>query len=85
TLETPTISVGAEVTSGKVVNATCEVSYSCPSDPLHITWNHNGTRSNEKSNILTFTPSREDHNKNLSCSVSFKGKTVTGYTMLKVK
>ncbi len=96
TPETPSISVEDEVTSGKLVTATCAVSHSCPSDLPRVTWSHDGTQSSPSqpqnhgqwkltSYSLTFTPSREDHNKRLSCSAEFKGKTVTGYTTLKVK
>ncbi|CAM4555573.1 unnamed protein product [Leuciscus chuanchicus] len=94
--EQPTVSVKDEVTSGNPVTATCTVFHSCPSDLPDITWSHDGDRSSPSqpqshgewkvtSYNLTFTPSREDHNKNLSCSAKFSGKTVTGYKMLKVK
>ncbi|KAI2656423.1 Myelin-associated glycoprotein [Labeo rohita] len=91
TAENPTVFVEEEATSGKPVTATCNVSHSCPSEPPRVTWSHNGTRSspsqtqNSTSYSLTFTPSREDHNKILTCSAEFKGKTVTGYKTLKVK
>ncbi len=96
TPENPTVSVEEEVTSGKPVTATCDVSHSCLSDLPRITWSHAGTHSSPSqpqnhgqwkltSYSLTFTPSREDHNKRLSCSAEFKGKTVTDYKTLKVK
>uniref|UniRef100_A0A8C1XDA4 Si:dkey-238d18.5 n=1 Tax=Cyprinus carpio TaxID=7962 RepID=A0A8C1XDA4_CYPCA len=85
-----------EVTSGKPVTATCAVSHSCPSDLPKVTWSHHGKQSSPSqpqnhgqwkltSYNLTFTPSREDHNKHLSCTAEFKGKTLTGYKTLKVK
>ncbi|XP_059389714.1 myelin-associated glycoprotein-like [Carassius carassius] len=95
TTEIP-ISVEEEVTSVKPVTATCAVYHSCPSNLPRVTWNHNGTHSSRSQPqipgqlrltfyTLTFTPSREDHNKDLSCSAAFKGKTVTNYTTLNVK
>ncbi|XP_067307726.1 myelin-associated glycoprotein isoform X2 [Pseudorasbora parva] len=92
----PTVSVNNEITSGISVTATCSVFHSCPSDLPRVTWSHGGEQSSRSepqddnqwkltSYSLTFTPSREDHNKNLSCSAEFSGKTVTGYTVLKVK
>ncbi|XP_077063943.1 myelin-associated glycoprotein [Siphateles boraxobius] len=94
--EQPTVSVKDEVTSGKSVIATCTVLHSCPSDLPRITWSHDGSPSSPSqpqsqgqwkvtSYNLTFTPSREDHNTNLSCSADFRGKTVTGYKKLNVK
>ncbi len=96
TPENPNVSVEEEVTSGKPVTATCALSHLCPSDLPRVTWSQDGTQSSPShpqnhgqlkltSYNLTFTPSREDHNKRLSCSAEFKGKTVTGYKMLKVK
>ncbi|XP_016325830.1 myelin-associated glycoprotein-like [Sinocyclocheilus anshuiensis] len=96
TPENPTVSVEEEVTSVKQVTATCAVSHSCPSDLPRVSWSHDGSHSSPSqpqnhgqwkltSYSLTFTPSREDNNKRLSCSAEFKGKTVTGYKTLKVK
>uniref|UniRef100_A0A8C1Z593 Ig-like domain-containing protein n=1 Tax=Cyprinus carpio TaxID=7962 RepID=A0A8C1Z593_CYPCA len=96
TPENPNVSVEEEVTSGKPVTATCAVSHSCPSDLPKVTWSHDGKQSSPSqpqnhgqwkltSYSLTFTPSREDHNKHLSCTAEFKGKTVTDYKTLKVK
>ncbi|KAK9962505.1 hypothetical protein ABG768_007863 [Culter alburnus] len=94
--EQPTVSVKDEVTSGNLVVATCTVLHSCPSDLPRVTWNHNGKPSNPSqpqnhgqwkltSYNLTFTPSREDHDKKLSCSAEFREKTVTGFKRLEVK
>uniref|UniRef100_A0A672LSD1 Si:dkey-238d18.5 n=1 Tax=Sinocyclocheilus grahami TaxID=75366 RepID=A0A672LSD1_SINGR len=94
TPEIPTVSVEEEMTSGKPVTATCAVSHSCPSDLPRVTWNYDGTHSSLSqpqnpsqlkltSYTLTFTPSREDHNKHLSCSAEFEVKTVTDYKTLK--
>uniref|UniRef100_A0A8C1ZCF6 Si:dkey-238d18.5 n=1 Tax=Cyprinus carpio TaxID=7962 RepID=A0A8C1ZCF6_CYPCA len=96
TPEIPVVSVEEEVTSVKPVTATCAVFHSCPSDLPRVSWNHNGTHSSlsQPQNpghlrltlyTLTFTPSREDHNKHLSCSAEYKVKTVTNYKTLKVK
>uniref|UniRef100_A0A8C1GB28 Si:dkey-238d18.5 n=1 Tax=Cyprinus carpio TaxID=7962 RepID=A0A8C1GB28_CYPCA len=96
TPENPNVSVEEEVTSGKPVTATCAVSHSCPSDLPKVTWSHDGKQSSPSqpqnhgqwkltSYSLTFTPSREDHNKHLSCTAEFKGKTLTDYKTLKVK
>ncbi|XP_039527102.1 sialic acid-binding Ig-like lectin 14 isoform X2 [Pimephales promelas] len=94
--EKPTVSVKDEVTSGDSVTATCTVLHSCPSDLPRVTWSHVGSHSSlsqpqshdqwkVESYNLTFTPSSKDHDKNLSCSAEFRGKTVTGYKRLKVK
>ncbi|XP_058655136.1 myelin-associated glycoprotein-like isoform X2 [Onychostoma macrolepis] len=96
TPDNPTVSVEEEVTSGKLVTATCDVFHSCPSDLPNVTWSHAGTHSSSSqpqnhgqwkltSYSLTFTPSREDNNKHLNCSAEFKGKTVIGYKTLTVK
>ncbi|XP_056613206.1 B-cell receptor CD22-like isoform X2 [Triplophysa dalaica] len=94
--EVPRISVEGEVTSQKEVTATCVVSHSCPSDPPHLIWSHKGTTTSDSqpqedgqlklTSYLTFTPSREDHNKLLSCSAVFPpSKTVSNNKKLKVK
>ncbi|XP_065136662.1 myelin-associated glycoprotein-like isoform X2 [Paramisgurnus dabryanus] len=94
--EQPIISVNEEVMSQKEKTATCMVSHSCPSDPPQITWNHEGTHTSQSqpqdhgqwrlTSSLTFTPSREDHNKPLNCSAEFSGgKKVTSSKTLKVK
>ncbi|XP_056613321.1 myelin-associated glycoprotein-like isoform X1 [Triplophysa dalaica] len=92
----PTISVDKEVTSQKEVTATCAVSHSCPPDPPRLTWSHKGTTKSPSqaqedgqwklTSSLTFTPSREDHNKPLNCSAEFTpAKTVSNNKKLKVK
>nr|XP_055053159.1 myelin-associated glycoprotein-like [Misgurnus anguillicaudatus] len=94
--EQPTISVKEEVMSQREVTATCIVSYSCLSDSPRLMWSHEGRlMSNSQSqdhsqwrltSNLTFTPSREDHNKPLICSAEFStGKKVTSTKTLKVK
>ncbi|XP_056613234.1 myelin-associated glycoprotein-like isoform X2 [Triplophysa dalaica] len=94
--EVPRISVDEEVTSQKEVTATCVVSHSCPSDPPRLTWSHKGKTTSDSqpkedaqlklTSSLTFTPSREDHNKPLSCSAEFTpAKTVSNNKKLKVK
>ncbi|XP_043115763.1 myelin-associated glycoprotein-like [Puntigrus tetrazona] len=92
----PSVSVEEEVTSGKRVTATCAVYHSCPSNLPRVTWSHDGTHSRSSQPQhhgqwlityynLTFTPSREDHEKQLSCSAQFEVKTVTGNRTLNVK
>ncbi|XP_065136677.1 myelin-associated glycoprotein-like [Paramisgurnus dabryanus] len=91
----PIISLDEEVMSQKETTATCIVSHSCPSDLPQLTWSHKGMLSHSQSqdhgqwNItssLTFTPSREDHNKSLICSAEFSGgNKVTSSNTLKVK
>ncbi|XP_073718952.1 sialic acid-binding Ig-like lectin 13 isoform X2 [Misgurnus anguillicaudatus] len=94
--EQPIISVDEEVMSQKEMTATCIVSHSCPSDLPKLTWNHNGMHTSHSqpqdhgqwrlTSSLTFTPSREDHNKPLNCSADFTGgKKVTSSKTLKVK
>ncbi|XP_073671666.1 sialic acid-binding Ig-like lectin 16 [Paramisgurnus dabryanus] len=95
--EKPIISVNEEVMSQKETTATCIVSHSCPSDqPPQLTWSLNGTHTSQSlsqdhgqwkiKSSLTFTPSREDHNKPLSCSANYSGgKKVTSSKTLKVK
>ncbi|XP_073719465.1 sialic acid-binding Ig-like lectin 14, partial [Misgurnus anguillicaudatus] len=94
--EQPTISVKEEVMSQREVTAACIVSYSCLSDPPRLTWSHEGRlMSNSQpqdhgqwrlTSNLTFTPSREDHNKPLICSAEFSnGNKMTSTKTLKVK
>ncbi|XP_057207320.1 myelin-associated glycoprotein [Triplophysa rosa] len=94
--ELPIISVDEEVTSQKEVTAICVVSHSCPSEPPRLTWSHKGTTTSysqpledgqwKLTSSLTFTPSREDHNKPLSCSAEFTpAKTASNNKKLKVK
>ncbi|XP_065136659.1 myelin-associated glycoprotein-like isoform X1 [Paramisgurnus dabryanus] len=91
------IAVDEEVMSQKETTATCILSHSCPSDPpSQLTWSLNGTHTSQSqsqdhgqwrlTSSLTFTPSREDHNKPLNCSAHFSGgKKVTSSKTLKVK
>ncbi|XP_065136668.1 sialic acid-binding Ig-like lectin 13 [Paramisgurnus dabryanus] len=94
--EQPIISVNDKVMSQKETTATCIVSHSCPSDPPQITWNHNGVPTSQSqsqdhgqwrlTSSLSFTPSREDHNKPLNCSANYSGgKKVTSSKTLKVR
>nr|XP_055053785.1 myelin-associated glycoprotein-like [Misgurnus anguillicaudatus] len=94
--EPPIIAVDDEVISKREMNASCIVSHSCPFDPPRLTWNHKGTLTSHSqsqdhgqwrlTSSLTFTPSREDHNKPLNCSAEFSGGTkVTSIKTLKVK
>ncbi|XP_065136676.1 myelin-associated glycoprotein-like [Paramisgurnus dabryanus] len=94
--EQPTISVKEEVMSQRKATATCIVSHSCSSDPPRLTWSHEGTLTSlshpqdhgqwRLTSSLTFTPSREDHNKPLICSADFSGgNKVTSSKTLKVK
>lgn len=93
--EKPTLSVEKEIKSGKKVTATCSVLHSCPSDPPHLTWSHQGKVSSQSSqqtkgqwkitSTLSFTPSRLDHKKILGCTVIFTGgKKLTAETTLSV-
>nr|XP_055053143.1 myelin-associated glycoprotein-like isoform X2 [Misgurnus anguillicaudatus] len=94
--EQPIISVDDQVMSQKETTATCIVLHSCPSDPPRLTWSHNGVHTSQSqsqdhgqwrlTSSLTFTPSREDHNKPLNCSAEFSGgNKVTSSKTLKVK
>ncbi|XP_065136678.1 myelin-associated glycoprotein-like [Paramisgurnus dabryanus] len=94
--EQPTISVKEEVMSQRLMTANCIVSHSCPSDPPQLTWSHEGMLKSHPqpkkhgqwrlTSSLTFTPSREDHNKPLNCSAEFSGgRKGTSSKTLKVK
>ncbi|XP_065136002.1 myelin-associated glycoprotein-like [Paramisgurnus dabryanus] len=94
--EQPTISVKEELMSQREVTATCIVSHYCLSDPPRLTWSHEGMlMSNSQpqdhgqwrlTSSLTFTPSREDHNKPLNCSAEFSnGNKMTSTKTLQVK
>ncbi|KAF7657238.1 hypothetical protein LDENG_00029970 [Lucifuga dentata] len=78
-----TLSVKEEVEEGKTVSASCTAYHSCPTAPPGITWNHPGKEhflSKELDNgqweltsLVSFHPTRADHNKTLECSVTYKG------------
>lgn len=71
------------MSSGKRVTTTCSVFHSCPSDPPNFTWSHKGTLSSQSlqqtngqwkiTSTLSFTPSRTDHKKTLTCTAGFLG------------
>ncbi|XP_027003585.1 myelin-associated glycoprotein-like isoform X2 [Tachysurus fulvidraco] len=92
----PTLSIPQELSSRKRVTASCIVYHSCPSNPPNFTWSHKGTISSQSlqqtngqwkmTSSLSFTPSKTDHNKTLSCTAVFHGgKKATKMTTLEVK
>ncbi|XP_046718948.1 myelin-associated glycoprotein-like isoform X2 [Silurus meridionalis] len=92
----PTLSISEEMSSGKKVTITCLVFHSCPSDPPKITWSHKGLTSSQSLkqtngewkiiSSLSFTPSKSDHQKHLTCTAEFLGgKKSSSMETLKVK
>lgn len=92
----PILFIPEETSLGKKVVATCSVFHSCPSDPPNFTWSHKGTVSSQSlqqtngqwkiTSLLSFTPSKTDHKKNLTCTAVFSGgKKDSSITTLKVK
>ncbi|KAL7849087.1 hypothetical protein SRHO_G00207100 [Serrasalmus rhombeus] len=95
TPEPPTLSVEQRIKSGKKVTTTCTFLHSCPSDPPNLTWSHQGKVSSQSTrqtngqwkvtSSLSFTPSKRDHEKLLSCTAVFTGgKKVSSITVLNV-
>ncbi|KAK3560890.1 hypothetical protein QTP86_022886 [Hemibagrus guttatus] len=94
--EQPTLSTPEEINSGKRVTVTCSVFHSCPSEPPNFTWSHKGTVSSQSlqqtngqwkmTSSLSFTPSKTDHKKKLTCTAAFTGgKKGDSMTTLEVK
>ncbi|KAI5625526.1 hypothetical protein C0J50_14740, partial [Silurus asotus] len=92
----PTLSIPEEMSSGKKVTITCLVFHSCPSNPPEITWSHKGLTSSQSLkqtngewkiiSSLSFTPSKSDHQKHLTCTAEFLGgKKSNSMETLKVK
>ncbi|XP_040923742.1 sialic acid-binding Ig-like lectin 14 [Betta splendens] len=93
----PSVSVTQEVVEGHNVTASCSVSHSCPSSPPKFTWSHNGVSHLETQQLkegqwnltstLTFVSTRDDHNKPVKCTVTYKGglKGEKASSVLKVK
>ncbi|XP_040923743.2 myelin-associated glycoprotein-like, partial [Betta splendens] len=79
----PSVSVTEEVVEGHNVTASCSVSQSCLSSSPKFTWSHNGVTHLETRQLkdgqwnltstLTFVSTRDDHNKSLKCTVTYKG------------
>uniref|UniRef100_A0A3B4C815 Ig-like domain-containing protein n=1 Tax=Pygocentrus nattereri TaxID=42514 RepID=A0A3B4C815_PYGNA len=93
TPEPPTLSVEQRIKSGKKVTTTCTFLHSCPSDPPNLTWSHQGKVSSQSTrqtngqwkvtSSLSFTPTKRDHEKLLSCTAVFTGgKKVSSITVL---
>ncbi|TSN03404.1 Myelin-associated glycoprotein [Bagarius yarrelli] len=91
-----TLLIPKDISAGKRVTATCSVFHSCPSDPPNLTWSHKGTVSSQSlqqtngqwkiTSSLTFTPSKADHKKSLTCTAVFPGgKESIGLTTLYIK
>ncbi|KAB5550543.1 hypothetical protein PHYPO_G00054910 [Pangasianodon hypophthalmus] len=94
--EQPTPSIPEVMSSGKRVTTTCSVYHSCPSDPPNFTWSHKGVLSSQSlqqtngkwkiTSSLSFTPSKTDHKKSLTCTAVFPGgKKSSSMTTLEVK
>lgn len=99
TAESPgqtTLLIPEDISAGKRVIANCSVFHSCPSDPPNLTWSHKGTVSSQSlqqtngqwkmTSSLTFTPSKTDHKKSLTCTAIFPGdKKGSNMTTLYIK
>ncbi|KAM9468838.1 B-cell receptor CD22 isoform 1-T1 [Clarias gariepinus] len=94
--EQPTLSIPEGISSVKRVTVTCSVLHSCPSNPPNFTWSHKGTVSSQSLqqtngqwkiiSSLSFTPSKTDHKRNLTCTAVFQGgKKGIRMTTLEVK
>ncbi|XP_028985716.1 myelin-associated glycoprotein-like isoform X3 [Betta splendens] len=93
----PSLSVTQEVVEGHNVTASCSVSHSCPSSPPEFTWSHAGVTHLETRQLndgqwnltstLTFVSTRDDHNKPVKCTVTYKGglKGEKASSVIKVK
>lgn len=81
---------------GQDVQASCSVTFFCPSSPPVFNWSHSGEERVDVKELgngewkatadLTFHATSADHNKPLLCSVTLKGtKTHEKSKVLKVK
>ncbi|XP_040923898.1 myelin-associated glycoprotein-like isoform X1 [Betta splendens] len=93
----PSLSVTQEVVEGHNVTASCSVSHSCPSSPPEFTWSHAGVTHLKTRHLndgqwnltstLTFVSTRDNHNKPVKCTVTYKGglKGEKASSVIKVK
>ncbi|KAM9114816.1 B-cell receptor CD22 isoform 2-T2 [Pangshura tecta] len=75
----PQIQAPSELRESVLAKAVCSIAYYCPNYPITLTWVGLGHGTPEPTtrmdngrtqSSLTFTPSRQDHGKNLTCQLS---------------
>ncbi|XP_069040995.1 sialic acid-binding Ig-like lectin 14 isoform X5 [Lepisosteus oculatus] len=85
TAQSPTLSLSGDTKAGTGVSASCLIYHTCPAHSPNITWSHSSTAITVRSqqmergqwkltSELKFTLTVDDHGKNLTCKVQYKGR-----------
>uniref|UniRef100_W5MEF2 Ig-like domain-containing protein n=1 Tax=Lepisosteus oculatus TaxID=7918 RepID=W5MEF2_LEPOC len=83
--EKPVLVHDAKAYEGSAYGVTCTVKHTCPTHPPNLTWSrddakpvvyhkNNGFGNWEVTSLLTFVPSANDHDEDLSCTAHFWGQ-----------